>query len=295
MAALPSGAGRPDPSRIVPRTIVTLPEGRTIAYAETGSGPDLVAIHGAMMTLEDLWLGPVPMLARHFRVVAVDRPGHGLSARARGTDASPWRQAALIREAVRSIGLSRPVILGHSFGGAVALAYGLRFPDEVAGVAALAPICFPELRLEQVLFGPRAMPLAGPMLSNALGTVSDPALLPLLWNAMFLPQTMPEAFAHGFPFGFAGRPAQIVAEGEDALALWPGLSRSAAAYGSCRVPVHILCGGADLVVNPVTQGALAARMIPGARLDLLPGLGHMLHHAHPEAVVAAACALAERV
>ncbi|WP_375466314.1 alpha/beta fold hydrolase [uncultured Methylobacterium sp.] len=281
------------PSRTVPRTIVTLPDGRTIAYAETGAGPDLVAIHGAMMTLEDFWLGPVPGLARHFRVLAVDRPGHGLSARARGIDASPWRQAELIRAAAQSLGLRRPVILGHSFGGAVALAYGLRFPDEVAGVAALAPVCFPELRLEQVLFGPRAAPLAGPMLSDALGAVSDPALLPLLWNAMFLPQTMPEAFARGFPFGFAGRPAQIAAEGEDALALWPGLTRSAAAYASCRVPVRILCGSADLVVNPLAHGALAARMIPGARLDLLPGLGHMLHHARPDAVVAVARALAE--
>ena len=74
-----SDASVPNPEvpRVVPRTIVDLPGGRSIAYAETGSGPDLVAIHGTLMTLEDMWLGPVPDLARHFRVIAVDRPGHG--------------------------------------------------------------------------------------------------------------------------------------------------------------------------------------------------------------------------
>ena len=295
MALLLDASGPPGPAsvreRIVRRKVVDLPEGRSIAYAETGAGPDLVVIHGTLMTLEDMWLGPVPALAEHFRVVAVDRPGHGDSARLRGTDASPWRQAELIHEAVRSLGLRRPVILGHSYGGAVALAYGMLHPEAVSGVVALAPVCFPELRLEQILFGPRAAPLAGPLLSDAFGASADPALLPLLWNAMFLPQTMPRAFAEAFPFGFAGRPAQIVAEAEDALSLWAALSRSAAAYATCRVPVRILAGVADIVVNPMLHGALAASLIPGARFTPLPGVGHMLHHVRGDAVVEAARAI----
>lgn len=280
--------------RIIPRKVVDLSGGRTIAYAETGSGPDIVAIHGTLMTLEDVWLGPVPDLARHFRVLAVDRPGHGHSARVRGIDASPWRQAELIHAAVRSLGLTRPVILGHSYGGAVALAYGMLFPDAVAGIVALAPVCYPELRLEQVLFGPRAMPVSGPILSDALGVAADPTLLSMLWNAMFLPQPMPKGFAEAFPFGFAGRPGQIVAEAEDSLSLWGGLSRSAASYASCRVPVRILAGDADIVVNPMMHGALAARAIPGARFERLPGIGHMLHHIRPDAVVEAVRAVASR-
>ena len=68
----------------MPRRIVQLSDDRTITYAETGTGPDLVAIHGTLMCLEDMWLGPVPALAEHFRVIAVDRPGHGFSLRPRG-------------------------------------------------------------------------------------------------------------------------------------------------------------------------------------------------------------------
>ena len=271
--------------------MVHLADERTIAWAETGAGPDLVAIHGTLMCLEDPWLGPVPGLAEHFRVVAVDRPGHGFSLRPRGQAADLWEQAQQIRAAVRQLGLHRPVILGHSFGAAVALAYGMLHPDEIAGVVAIAPICFPELRLEHLLFGPRALPLSGDVLSRLLSAGSDKALLPLLWNAMFFPVTMPEGFARGFPFPLAARPAQITAEGEDAGWLWPGLTRSALGYASMRTPVHLLGGGADLVVNTPMHGQRAARMIPGARITFLPEAGHMLHHTHPEAVVRAALSL----
>lgn len=280
-------------ARMVPRRILPLGDGRTLAWAETGSGPDLVAIHGSLTSLDDLWIGPVPTLAPTFRVVAVDRPGHGASERRRLRDASPWRQAELIHAAVRSLGLHRPVVLGHSFGAAVALAYGLLYPDAVRGIVALAPICFPEPRLEQVLFGPRAVPGAGDALSALLHRTSDPAVLRLLWEAMFLPHVMPEAFRRDFPFALAARPSQLVANGEDAASLWPGLWRSAAAYSSCRVPVRILAGEEDLVVNPILHGWGAAQLIPGAVFRRLPGQGHMLHHFAPDAVLEAVEAVAE--
>ena len=262
-------------------------EGRRIAYVEAGAGRDAVLVHGMMMTADDMRLGPMPALARSFRCVAVDRPGHGWSDHRRGFDASLWGQMETLRGAVRALGLERPVICGHSFGGAISLAYAMAHPDEIAGAVALAPICFPEPRLEQALFGARALPVAGDLLSRALGGTCDPVLLPALWRAMFLPQTMPDAFAAGFPFDRAGRPDQMVAEAENAVALWPDLARSALGYATCRAPVRILCGTADLVVNGLTQAAPAAALIPGARLDWLPGVGHMLHHGRADAVVAA--------
>ncbi len=288
------GPAAPDAQRdprVVPRRIVRLSDERTIFYAETGSGPDLVAIHGTLMCLEDLWLGPVPALAGHFRVVAVDRPCHGFSLRPRGRGADLWDQAARIRDAVRCLGLHKPVILGHSFGGAVALAYGQLHPEEIAGVVAVAPICFPEMRLEQVLFGPRALPVGGDPLSHLLGATSDKALLPLLWNAMFFPGPMPEHFARAFPFDLAGRPAQITAEGEDAGWLWPGLTRSMMAYPTMRAPVRLVAGNADLVVSTALHARPVAHLIPGARLERLPDAGHMLHHTHGAAVVRAALSL----
>ena len=288
---LPAAQGRPNQAD---RRIARGSGGRGIAYVEAGSGPDLVLIHGALMTLEDMWLGPMTALSRHFRVIAVDRPGHGASDRVRFSDGSAWDQAAILHDALQGLGLHKPVVLGHSFGGAVALSYGMSFPDEVAGIVAVAPICFPELRLEQILFGPRAVPIAGDALAYTLGQVTDAALLPLLWRAMFLPQAMPERFAAEFPFQWARRPAPMIANAEDAAAMWTGLSRSALSYPTCKAPVHVLGGDSDLVVNNFFHGQNAAALIPGGRFDLVGGAGHMLHHFHIDAVVEAARGMARR-
>ncbi|MDB5592352.1 alpha/beta hydrolase [Enterovirga sp.] len=274
------------------RRLVSIPEGSPVAYLEAGSGPDLVLIHGSLVNADDMRLGPMSALAERFRVVAFDRPGHGLSERARPTDGSVWRQAELLRAAAVALGLRRPVLVGHSFGGAVALAWAMSFPEEVAGVAALAPICFPELRLEHLLFAPRAVPVAGQVLAQTLHLTADPLLLPTLWRAMFLPQSMPDAFARGFSFDLAGRSVQTVREGENAASLFADLSRSALGYPTCRVPVRFLCGSADIVVNNHLHGRAAASLIPSASFAWLPGIGHMLHHMRQAEVVAAAGHLA---
>ncbi|SFG76958.1 alpha/beta fold hydrolase [Methylobacterium gossipiicola] len=278
----------------VPRRTVDLGEGRRLAYADVGDGPPLVLIHGTLLALEDMWIALGHSLAPHYRIIVVDRPGHGLSTRRRLVDASPWRQATLIHEALQALGVERPILVGHSFGGTVALCHGLLFPEHTAGLLALAPLCFPEIRVEQILFGPRFTPGLGEAVGSFLAETTDPALLPLLWRAIFLPQIMPETVAKEFPFALASGPERMIAEGEDALSVWTALSRAALSYGTCRVPVGILGGTADIVVNNALHGAVAARAIPQASFDWVPGAGHMLHHFHQDAVVDAIDRLAGR-
>lgn len=275
------------PSNPMARDLADLSGDRSIAYAQRGDGPDCLLIHGTLMTLEEPWLAIGPALADEFKVSMVDRPGHGLSKRRRLVDASPWRQAELLRELADVIGLQRPILVGHSFGGTVALAYALLYPGDIAGVVALAPMCLPEIRMEAVLFGPRGMPAIGDGLARMLGITSDPILLPTLWRAMFLPQIMPERFGYGFPFEQAAQTAQMIAEGEDAMALTPALMTMAMRYAGCHVPTRILGGTADIVVNNATQGAIAAALIPEATFTWQVGMGHMLHHFAQDAIIEA--------
>ena len=262
-------------------------EGRTLAYVEAGSGPPVLLIHGAMVNLDDMLLGPFDALAREHRVIAFDRPGHGGSGRRRFEDASPWRQAGLIRNAATALGAERPLIVGHSFGGAVALAYAMAYPDETAAVLALAPLVWPEPRLELFLFGPRTPPGVGDLLSLGSHRTLDPALLPLLWRAMFLPQAVPERFLEYFSFGSAGDPAALIANGEDAFAGLTSLWRSALAYPRCRTPVRILGGDRDAVVNNAAHGALLGQVLPAGRFSTVQGMGHMLHHFAIDEILAA--------
>ena len=273
------------------REVAHLSDGRSIAFAQAGAGPDCLLIHGTLMLLDDMWLGPTPLLSQRLRVTAVDRPGHGLSARRRLVDASPWTQAAILHEFAQSRGLRRPVVVGHSFGGTVALAYAALYPDEVVGVVALAPPCLPELRLELPLFGPRGVPGIGEWQAPVAGRTSDLLLLPLLWQAIFLPQAMPDTFAERFPFDLAARPASMVVEGENAVALDPALARLAMAYHRCRTPTRIFGGTADIVVNNAVQGRIAAGLMPDASFEWVAGCGHMIHHVAPERVCDAVLAL----
>jgi pimeloyl-ACP methyl ester carboxylesterase len=249
---------------------------QALAHVQTGRGPDVILVHGALTSLDDMAIALFEALEDAFRVTAFDRPGHGRNPAPEG--GSAWRQAEQVRAAADALGLERPVVVGHSFGAAVALAYALRFPRETTGVVALSPIAFPELRLEHLLFAPRAAPGPIGFWNHSLGRVADPVLLPLLWRAMFLPQEMPPRFARGFPFDLAGRPAQVLSEGHDAAMIGPGMGLNALHYGDCAVPVHVFAGDRDVVVNPAIHAEPLARRLPRARLTRLRDLGHMLHH-----------------
>jgi pimeloyl-ACP methyl ester carboxylesterase len=113
---------------------------------------------------------------------------------------------------------------------------------------------------------------------------TDAVLLPALWEGMFLPQRMTPAFRDGFPFDLASGRTQLQADGQEALAMISSLSRSAPLYASCQVPVHVLQGDRDVVVNPMLHGRLLAAMLPRGQFINLPGLGHMAHHFAPGVV-----------
>lgn len=256
--------------------------GLPLAYAQVGAGPPVVYLHGAMTTLDEGMLGLSRTLAPRVQLTAFDRPGHGESGRTADTG-SASRQAALVHEAMGLLGLERPVIVGHSFGCAVAMALAMEFPDSVSGVVLVAPIAFPEPRLEIMMFGARALPFAGDWLS-LLAMSTDALMMPGLYNGMFLPQRMTPEFRAGFPFTMASGRSQLQADGQDALAMIESLTRSARRYATCQAPVHILQGDRDMVVNPLVHGRPLAAMLPRGRFTNLPGMGHMAHHFEPEAV-----------
>lgn len=260
-----------------------------LRWSQAGEGPDLVLVHGAIVERHDLFCALVPALATEFRITAFDRAGHGQSPFNSPTG-SPWRQAQAVRAAVDALGLKKPIVLGHSFGGAVALAYALQFPSETQGVVAIAPIAFPEMRLEHWVFAPRALPAWGPLYDAAFRLGVDPLLLPILRWAMFWPQapaTPAAAATVSAPFRADFGPV----EGQDACLLNLGLAASAARYATCRVPTRVLAGDRDVVVNPALHARLLAELLPAAELRLLPGVGHMVHHFAPAEIVRAALEL----
>lgn len=261
--------------------------GLRLAYVEAGSagGRPVVLLHGALTGLDDPLLALQGALAGEARLIAFDRPGYGGS-EGGWESASIWTQAALFRAAFTALDLRRPLLVGHSLGGAAAIAFALQTPEEVAGVVAVSPLAFPEARLEHLLFGPRAAPLGGDLLSFAAMPL-DALLMPAVWATMFHPQPVPPAFARIFPTTEAGERSRLKTVARESARLIPDLSRSVSLYAGNRVPVRILCGDRDRVINPLLHGRALAAALPHSRFIDLPGVGHMGHHARPDAVAKA--------
>jgi pimeloyl-ACP methyl ester carboxylesterase len=273
----------PPPSAGFDRAVLEI--GRhQLAYSQLGKGADVVLLHGTLTSLDDMMIALAGPLAAQHHVVAFDRPGHGGSTRPPG-DGSLMTQARLVAEGIQRLELKNPILVGHSAGGALALTVALNFPEVVSGVVALAPLVFFEPRLEIFVFGPRGIPGAGPLVAATGARPSDAVLLPLLWNTMFMPQRMPAAFADAFPFAEFATVGEMVSTGEDALALAIDLPRNALSYAGCRVPVRILGGTGDVVVNNRMQGAMLSLFMPDCTFEHVEGLGHMLHHFMPDRVV----------
>jgi pimeloyl-ACP methyl ester carboxylesterase len=254
--------------------------GRSLHTVMRGEGPDLVLIHGALTTGHDWLSGPADSLAVGHRLTVLDRPGHGLSRRPR-FEASPREQAAQILSGLERLGIDRPVLVAHSFGALVALAFAERFPESVARLVLVAPLAFSEPRpLEHSLFAPRAAPVVGPLLSTLGAATVDAPLLRLAQHLMFSPEPVPERWQSAYPYQLVLDSASMVAEGEDAAAILPGSPLAAIDVAAIRIPADIVIGTRDRVVDNDRHGRRLARLMPHARLIEIEGAGHMLHHKH---------------
>jgi pimeloyl-ACP methyl ester carboxylesterase len=248
----------------------------------------IVLIHGASGNLQDLRVALGDRLAVNRRVVLVDRPGHGWSDRPGGVaDASPARQAALIAQALERIGLTRFVLLGHSLGGAIATAFALDYPDRLAGLVLLAPVTHPWVGGLAWYNAILSTPVVGPLFARTLALPLGTLLLDGGAASAFEPQSAPSAYVDRAAIGLVLRPSQFLANAQDIAALKGFVTAQAPRYGEIAVPTVILTGTADTTVSPRIHARAIAAAVPGARLVVLEGVGHMPHHTNADDVVAA--------
>jgi pimeloyl-ACP methyl ester carboxylesterase len=230
--------------------------------------------------------GLVDRLADRYRVIVIDRPGYGYSPRPRRLW-TPYAHARLFREALAQLGVEQAVVYGHSWGTLVAMALALEFPSLVRGLVLGSGYYYPTLRADTFLFSPPAIPVIGDAMRYTVSPLVARAILPGMIKQMFQPAAVPDRFDRLFPKPLMLRPGQLRAAAEDAALMVPSAMELKRHYHSITIPVTIITGADDQIADVERQSSRLHRELPQSEFIALPGLGHMIHHLAPEAVVEA--------
>ncbi len=267
--------------------------GAKLHYVDRGEGVPVVLVHGASGNLLDFATSIMDEIAKDHRVIAFDRPGHGWSERPDIDDVhDPAVQARLINEALTKLGVGKHVLLGHSWGGAVAMAYALNHPDDLLGVIPLAGATFPWQGGVAWYHGIVQTPVVG---GYFLRTLMVPAGQQLSGPGVignFYPDTAPENYAETIGLNLLFRPGNFRNNSVDVSNLKTALIEQSKRYPEIRVPTIIIHGGGDRSVGFTIHSEPLHAAIDGSELIRLRGTGHMPHYANPDFVLDAIARLA---
>jgi len=247
--------------------------GARLHYVDLGEGPAIVMVHGLMGQLRNFSHSLAPRLAHDHRLILVDRPGWGHSTLT-GPRPGIAAQAEMIAALIERLGLDRPLLVGHSFGGAVSLALALAHPGLVRGLALIAPLTQPVERVPKPFRGLVAPAMLRPVLAWLLAVPVGLRTGPQAAAEVFAPDAVPADLATRGGGALALRPKSFLAGSFEVPVSRIEVPGLAARYGDLRVPVAILFGREDRALDAALHGEVTAAAIPGATIALIDG-GHM--------------------
>lgn len=243
-------------------------------------GPLVLMLHGASANAREYTFTLAPRLENDFRVLMPDRPGHGYSGRPEGSE-QLGVQASQMAGALEALAPGeKAVVVGHSYGGAVALRLALDYPELVKGLVLLAPVTHDwggggEAWYNKVA-GP---PVVGPIFSQLVPLVG-PSQVKSGIDGVFDPRDVPDGYFEKAALGLLFRPPAFRANADDMNALRDELAAQQDRYGRLSMPVVLFSGAQDTVIDPTLHAGKIKQQIENFELVKLPDTGHMPHHDH---------------
>lgn len=260
-------------------------EGTRLHYVDKGVGRPVILIHGLRGSLYEFEASITRLLARHYRVVAFDRPGHGYSSPLPNESHSLADEAQTLHAAAVELGLDRPMLVGYSFGAAVAMVYADAYPADVAGIVSVSGHVMPY----PVHVGPLAFFARRPWIA---GVSSNTLLLPVghligrwLLGRVCSPQPAPASYTRAV-LAMALRPRTFRYVAIELKQSAQELRQIAPRYTSFPIPVTVLAGRDD-AISGSKEAEWFHRRLARSTLVVVPHAGHALHATHPDVVAAA--------
>jgi pimeloyl-ACP methyl ester carboxylesterase len=253
--------------------------------AERGA---VMMIHGASGNAADMSVALAGRLSQAgFRVLSVDRPGHGWSGRVGGPGgSSPTLQAEALRRAAQSLGIGQAIVVGHSLGAITGLAMTLEAPGFVRALVLVSPVSHPWPGGVAWYYLVGAHPWLGPPFRRLIALPAAMTRMPGGIKAVFAPNAAPAGYIERTRLPLLLRPLHFRSNCEDVAYAEVAVKAQSTRYGEIQAPTEIVTGDCDGVVYAHIHSTGCARDIPGARLTTLEGVGHAPHHVTPERIVA---------
>jgi pimeloyl-ACP methyl ester carboxylesterase len=256
--------------------------GHRRAYVKVGSGPALLLLHGLGCD-HTTWLPVIDALARHHTVIAPDLLGHGASDKPRA-DYSVGGFANGMRDLLTVLEVDRATVVGHSFGGGVAMQFAYQFPERterlvLVGSGGLGPEVSPAIRAITTTGFHQVM---GLLTLPGVRQVGTAGLRALARTGIKEFRDFDEVAGIYESFRDpAGRAA--IRHVVRAVVDWQGqiVTMADRAYLTQAMPMCVIWGEDDRVI-PVSHAAHAATLAPDARIELIPNAGHFPHKDHPQ-------------
>lgn len=260
-------------------------QGLRLHYVAAGDGPPIVLLHGANTSLADFDASILRDLARDHHVIAFDRPGYGYSDRPVDGWPDPARQADLIREALKTLDVERPLLVGHSWSGSLVLAYLLNYPKDATGGVLLAGAVNSWEGGVSWFVNVAGWPVIGQLFSSTLALPFGQLLLNSAIDDIFAPEPPTPGYRSRTSVDLSLRPGAFRASSEDLRNLNDFLRAQSPRYEQIDSPLLLITGERDTIVPAWNHAdALVARLPDARRVDLA-GAGHALHHSRAAEIV----------
>jgi len=267
--------------------------GVRLHYVERGSGTPLVLLHGNGTMVQDFETsGLLKLAAQNYRVIAFDRPGFGYSDRPRNVIWTPDAQADVIQKALQQLGVSNAIVLGHSWAASVAVAMGLKFPKLVRGLVLASGYYYPTVRPDVIAMSAPAVPGLGDILAHTISPIMGWLMWPMMMRKLFGPGAIPEKF-NRYPKEMALRPSQLRAAAAESALMIPDAVHFRARYPDLKMPVVIVAGDEDKLVDTDKQSARLHSEISQSQFVRIPANGHMIQQTATPLVMSAINKVAE--
>ncbi|MCY0148261.1 alpha/beta hydrolase [Hoeflea sp. G2-23] len=247
--------------------------------------PPLVFIHGASGNLRDQMAPFRSRLEGRAEMLFIDRPGHGWSERGGVENQTPGGQAAAIARAMQAKGMTKAIIVGHSFGGAIAASFALDHPQITAGLVFLAPATHPWPGGVSWYYELTNLPLIGPLFAHTLALPAGLTRLESGSACVFAPNPKPDDYVSSTAPALVLRPQAFRNNAIDVAGLKTYVSRVSPRYTEIETPTVIVTGDSDSVVLAHIHSEGLARDIKGAELVWVRNLGHKPDHVTTELAI----------